>query len=178
MATKISYATLYPNTHVEGFEEVINNLNAAIAKIEGGSEKGLKLAAAMIREDTEKTSPITPMDLGNLASSWFIVTWKGKMANDKLNVGFKDKGKTKIAGRMSANHVSTIEEARAEATAQEEMGNIVCIMGYSAFYAVFVHENLEAEFKRPGSGPKWFEYAVDRNKGKILQIIKDNVEIK
>lgn len=49
-------------------------------------------------------------------------------------------------------------------------------VGFSANYAVWVHENLEAKnWTRSGSGPKFFEKALDRNKDTILQVIKENV---
>lgn len=51
-------------------------------------------------------------------------------------------------------------------------------LGFSANYAVFVHENMEANFKRPGSGPKFFEKALQRNHSKILAILKNNTQIK
>ena len=57
MASSISYSTLYPNTHIKGFEEVMNNLNAELSKIKGGTRKGLIMAMAFIRNDTEKSLP-------------------------------------------------------------------------------------------------------------------------
>ncbi|MCK5019475.1 MAG: hypothetical protein KAS32_20620 [Candidatus Peribacteraceae bacterium] len=45
--------------------------------------------------------------------------------------------------------------------------------GFSANYAIYVHENLTAiNWKRPGSGPKFLEAAIKRNTFKILLIIR------
>ncbi len=57
------------------------------------------------------------------------------------------------------------------------------LMGFSANYAVFVHEMVDQSgrkinWSRPGSGPKFFEKAIKRNKDKILQIIGNNARIK
>ena len=58
------------------------------------------------------------------------------------------------------------------------------ICGFSATYAVYVHEMLASmtgnpiNWSRPGSGPKFFQSALRRNKDKILQIIKENAQIK
>jgi len=67
------------------------------------------------------------------------------------------------------------------------------LMGFTANYALFVHEMLENRFgstfgagsisgkeinwSRPGSGPKFFESALKRNVDKILETIKNNVRI-
>ena len=54
------------------------------------------------------------------------------------------------------------------------------LMGFSANYAVFVHENMEPTVKwnRPGSGPKFFEAALNRNTTEIIKIIRDNAHVK
>ena len=57
------------------------------------------------------------------------------------------------------------------------------LMGFSANYATFVHEMVDRvgkkiNWSRPGSGPKFFEKSIKRNKDKILQIIGNNARIK
>ena len=48
--------------------------------------------------------------------------------------------------------------------------------GFSANYAAYVHENLTAtNWKRAGSGPKFFEAAIKRNTFKILLIIRNKM---
>ena len=57
------------------------------------------------------------------------------------------------------------------------------ICGFSANYAVFVHEMLSSKtdnpinWSRPGSGPKFFQSALRRNQDKILQIIWENARV-
>lgn len=58
------------------------------------------------------------------------------------------------------------------------------IMGFSADYAVYVHEMLgptksgkPINWSRPDSGPKFFESAIKRNTDKILEIIGKEAEI-
>ncbi len=60
---------------------------------------------------------------------------------------------------------------------------IALLIGFSANYAVFVHEMVDRGSKkinwsRPGSGPKFFEAALKRNHKKILKIIGNNARIK
>lgn len=62
-------------------------------------------------------------------------------------------------------------------------GNHGVIMGFSANYAVYVHEAVEATFgvagggrmnwNRPGSGPKFLESAIKRNTHEIFRIIAE-----
>jgi len=56
-------------------------------------------------------------------------------------------------------------------------------MGFTANYAVFVHEMVDKggkviNWSRPGSGPKFFEASFKRNKDNVLKEIRDNAEIK
>ena len=52
------------------------------------------------------------------------------------------------------------------------------MVGFNANYAVFVHENVGAQFKRPQSGAKFFEASLKRNKQMILETIKQTASIK
>lgn len=54
------------------------------------------------------------------------------------------------------------------------------LMGFTANYSVFVHEEMEPEnrnWKRPGSGPKFFEASIKRNGKKVLLAIQRNAFI-
>ena len=57
-------------------------------------------------------------------------------------------------------------------------GNPFLTMGYSANYAVYVHELVGATFQRPGAGAKWFQAAFRRNKDRILEVIRQEAQIK
>lgn len=53
----------------------------------------------------------------------------------------------------------------------------VVIAGFSANYAISVHEAVGASFKRPDSGAKFYEVSIKRNKKKVLEIIRDEAKI-
>jgi hypothetical protein len=178
---------------VEGLREVMINLNAEIAKIKGANIRGLMNAVAYIRNETETHAPLTPVDYGNLQSSWFAVTYHGKMANDKWNKGFRDNPDAKVqASKLAAAHNDAMAEAKAEAVAKHAMGRDTIIFGYSANYAVYVHEMMGANFnpdrkkgkkkgfrsRRPGAGAKWLQDAIYRNRDTILKIIAETSQIK
>ena len=71
-----------------------------------------------------------------------------------------------------------------------KLGNPSLIIGFSANYAVFVHENVGANFqrpirvggklrkRRPGAGPKFLERALIRNHRRILEEIRKHASIK
>ena len=51
-------------------------------------------------------------------------------------------------------------------------------MGYSANYAIWVHEMPETtDWSRPGSGPKWFERKLKKHAKKMLSTIGHNAKI-
>lgn len=55
-------------------------------------------------------------------------------------------------------------------------GKVSGMISYTASYAAFVHENLEANFRAPGTGPKFLERALQQNRDRVLRIIR--VEVK
>jgi len=58
-------------TQIKGMDNVLRNLNKELAKVEKFSMKGLIRAVVVIRRDMDKTSPLIPIDEGNLRASWF-----------------------------------------------------------------------------------------------------------
>ena len=50
-------------------------------------------------------------------------------------------------------------------------------LGFTANYAVYVHEMINANFQRPDSGAKFFEASLKRNGEKILQIIREEAHL-
>jgi hypothetical protein len=162
--------------YLVGFEAVMKNLNAEIRKIENGSMQGLIKAAAMIRRETEKGRTKTPVDLGNLRASWFVVT------ASSVPVG---RGTARFNGphasEIIAEHSATLGQAKS-IVSSGPVGKKFLMMGYSVNYAGFVHEMINRgkpiNWSRDGSGPQWFQRAIDRRKNDILKIIADNVKIK
>jgi len=155
---------------VIGGEAVLAKLKAELDKIEGKTVKGLILAAAFVRRETENTPPLTPVDLGNLRASWFVAT-PTRFAKGGGTIPFKGPK----ASIMATEHSATISEAKGMVSGDPKKPGIV--FGYSANYALYVHENLGANFKRPGAGPKWFQSALGTNTKKMAQIIADNAKI-
>jgi len=154
-----------PKTHLKGLDQVFRNLNKEVAKIEGSTLKGLIRAAVIVRRSMDTTSPKIPVDKGNLRSSYFVITSDGSEQ------------------RGNAPADATQEVSR---VALSTRGPFI-VMGFGANYAVYVHEMLgstgrakrglrfsrkgigSVNWNRPGSGPKFFENALDRN----IEDVKD-----
>ena len=62
-------------------QNVMRNLNRELANLKVRSARGLVLAAAQVRGDTEASPPLTPVDLGNLRASWFVTVTRVKNAS-------------------------------------------------------------------------------------------------
>lgn len=161
---------------VEGEEVVMKNLNKELEGIENRSIQGLIKAAAFIHRETETTPPKTPVDLGNLRSSWFTVTADREVAG----TGEAKQWKGPKASIYAAEHQSTMQQGKAELKGMENMGkNKFLMLGYTANYAGFVHEMIEAKhWTREGSDWKWLETHIKRNTKKIVDIVKENATIK
>lgn len=165
--------------YLKGMDTVMANLNKEIEVIKNASMRGLVLAAHHIREETNrggKASDLTPIDKGNLNSSFFIVT-----PTSTPPVKGSKKFTNDYAGRrVSAEHSATVEQGRGEVTNMSNANKKFVMLGYSAFYAGFVHEFIDSNiaWKRIGSNAKWFQNTIYSNKNKIIQIIANESKIR
>jgi len=167
-----------PGTGIKGMDIVMTNLHKEIVKIKGRSLKGLIEASIIVRRSMDYNAPTIPIDLGNLRLSWFVVTASGIQKGESPSFR-EDEG-----GELASEHASTISEAQSLAQAASVQGPVL-MMGFSANYAMWVHEMVGANFRQPkkgavrGSpGAKFFERALKDNKALILETIRDNAYIK
>jgi hypothetical protein len=150
------------NYGLRGIDIVMNNLHKEMKKYEIKGMKGLLRSAILIRQDMENTPPKIPVDTGNLRASWFIVTATGGIMK-------ADQFKGENATQLSLDFEKTT--AKAKRIAQQSPHPLV-VIGFGANYAWFVHENVGQQYKRPGSGAKFFEAALNRNTTKIIENIR------
>lgn len=152
-----------------GIATVMKNLTKAVEQVEQKTIQGLISAAIIIRRDMEKTGEgdKIPVDLGNLRASCFISSVKGSKSEGQFE--------GPDAGKLAAEH-SAVTSA-AEGAVQQNRKPMV-IIGFSANYAVFVHENTEAKnWNRRGSGPKFLEHALDRNRSAVLTELQKHAKL-
>jgi hypothetical protein len=149
-----------------GIKDVVDGLEKEYRRIKRKSNKGLINAAILIQRDMDKTPPKVPADLRNLQASWFAVTIK--------EVATKSQFTGKDAGQLRADHSEALASAKTMLSANRPS----LVMGFSANYSAAVHEYPEnLNWNRPGSGPKFFEKALERNKTKILQTIGGTLKL-
>lgn len=148
---------------LRGMGAVLHNLDQQVKRIEGATMKGLIYSTIIIRRDMDFTPPTIPLDLGNLRASWFVVTLK------TTPDGRSSKFTGKDASELSTDHNRALSSARSMLSGVNQP---VLIMGFTANYAMWVHEMLgDINWSRPGSGAKFFEAALSRNTDVIVNTI-------
>jgi hypothetical protein len=164
--------SLHLNTGLTGMDRVLQRLNIEIQKIKGRTMAGLIQSAMLIHESMDEINvPLIPEDLGNLRASWFYVTATEK-SGEKPFIGEK-------ASQMATEHASLMNTLKPAGGKK-----IMLWMGFSANYAMAVHEMVDSKFSkpvnwsRPGSGAKFFEQSFKRHAKDVIEIIKANAQIK
>jgi len=152
-------------------ENIIRNLNRQVIRMEDRSLQSLISAAALVRRSADSQSPKIPVDLGNLRKSWFTVT-----SNQKVIAGKSPNFTGKQTAKLSASHAAAIRHNMG--VLKRTKGPAVRF-GFSAFYSTIVHEMPEEDtnWSRKGSGPKYLEASLRRNKDEIMKIIQKGVKI-
>ena len=162
---------------LKGLQEVVNNLNKEVAKVEGAGLEGLLEAGMVVRAEAQKKCPVVT---GNLKNSAFV-NWSGGTMT-KVAGAFRDLNKG--GGEAEAR---TKERATAIPESHERIGKGgVVEIGFSAVYAVAVHENPRSG-KTGGKSPtgrsyppktyatrgewKFLENALKENVSRIISII-------
>lgn len=149
---------------VTGLNQTLANLNKEMKKIRFKNKKGLIQAGMLVKRESQR---IVPRDLSNLAASAFIVWGPSAPATAGNFTG-------KEADRMEADHVGITNQEKMSLPAGDI--NPVVEVGFSAYYALYVHENMKARHNK-GKEPKFLQSAIDRNQGQILKIVAGNVKV-
>ncbi len=164
---------------LKGIQGIMKKLNEAAGKFENRSMSGIIKAMVLVHRSMETNDPKIPVDLANLRHSFFYTTNRGP---GKTGAAFQGPD----AGKMSADHAAAV--SRAGITAQSQRWP-TGVMGFSANYAVYVHENTEADFarpikiggvlkkRRPGAGAKFFESALKREHANMLKVIHEEAKL-
>jgi hypothetical protein len=165
--------------YLKGMETVMSNLNKEIEGIKVKSMGGLIMAAAHIRQKTNdegNAANLTPVDKGNLNASWFVVT---ATATPYVK-GPKTFSSDSVGSEVKAAHSGVVEQARGQVASMTTANRKFLMMGYSANYAGFVHEFIDPaiNWNRIGSNAKWLQNTIYENKEKIVQIVKNESQIK
>jgi len=148
---------------------VTKNLNKEIKGIKNRTLGGLIEGARVVRYDMDKVAPVIPVDTGNLRQSFFTVTSKGK-----VSAGASPKFKGENAWELGSQHSAVKSNYLAKLGFVKEP---TVVLGFSANYAMRVHESYGRHFRRPEAGAGFFVCSIYRNRGKIIQLIKEKASI-
>lgn len=148
---------------IKGMDSVLRNLNREISKLKSKSEAGLVESGLYIKA---QALPKTPVEFGNLRGSGYVVSQNSDDSPGHFS------GPDSV--RLSSEHGVTKSQAKGMATARKNVIGVV--VGFSAYYAIYVHE-IQKAYKAPGTQWKYLETAVKENSQKILDIIRGKVKV-
>lgn len=149
----------------------MKNFNREIHALRFRTIKGMIEAVLELQREAE---PGTPLDTGNLRASWFSVSIQGSDETKIGLVAFSGDGK----GEMQANHQRVKQAAQNAVQQISKRFQPVVLFGYTANYAVFVHENIDAKFQRPGARARWLFMAIQSAQDRMLQKIAENARFR
>lgn len=144
---------------LKGLSNVLRNLNKEIDAIQLHTKEGLTEASLVVKYDSVKG---TPIDMGNLRGSAFILV-TGEEPDNKMPTFNGDE-----SAKMSSDHSLAIGEGRA--IVNKYKWRLTGIVGYTAFYALFVHE-MPAHYNFNQGSNKFLQKALLKNKDRILRIL-------
>jgi hypothetical protein len=175
-----------PRTSIAGIDRTMSEINRRLEKFVGyGSLGGILKAIAFLRKEMDRTYPKIPVDYGNLRASFFTTSSTGSIARGGGKTHTAEGNATNFKGpdapQIAANHSATLTEMAPLAKGlSRKYGGPFAVFGFSANYAMWVHEKWDTEvhWKKPQSGPGFFGVHLERNKDKMFQIIRDNSYIR
>jgi len=140
-----------------GLDRAIKNLNKAVENTKAATKEGLIAGAFELQREAV---PRTPIDLGNLRHSFYVVWQGGRTAEPSWN------NKRGDAAKIAAFYKASISSARTMVNKVKEDKEIRVEAGYGAFYAVYVHEGGP---RAGGAGEKkFFENAINSSHKAVL----------
>jgi len=129
------------NPHMHNIKGTIFNMQREFEEIKNRTPRGLVEAAMLIRGNAQDRCPV---DTGNLKASAYVVWKKGYKRTGRWSKRkSKYDGRPKDLGRLKRDH--------AKITADHEKlvswGDVV--IGFSAWYAMYVHQGTQKQRARP-----------------------------
>lgn len=151
---------------IQGLDRVMKNLNKEIDQIKDRTMKGLIRASIIITRGMDKKIPV---DLGNLRASRFTTTPKS------VRQGKSPTFKGDEVDKLSQQHQMVVTDAQKVLMASK---HVAIMMGFTAYYAWYVHEMVGATFQRGTAEAKFFESTLKEKKDEVLAMIAKEAKIK
>lgn len=162
---------------VRGFNRVNSRLNYALRRAKIRGTQGLTDIALDIHNEANFMAPLIPKDTGNLISSRFVINNFGQIPRgshphftSRDHLGRYHRGRARAA---YIDHQNALARFLPKATRSKKPK---VILGYSVSYAIYphemgiqVHKGRTINWTRYGSGPKYFQTALNRKAGELLR---------
>jgi hypothetical protein len=145
---------------LQGYDQVMRNLNKEIGKIRKHTKAGLWEAGLVIKGNSVKR---TPIDMGNLRSSCFVMVTDWQPDTQNGNFSGDD------ASRMANDHSRSKSEMKQ--VVEGANYSYSAVVAYSAHYAYWVHEMGEANWSAPGVESQFLIKAVQETKPRVLRTL-------
>ena len=139
--------------YIEGLDEALERLDAEIGKIQGLAQAGLWEAGLQTMRASQK----------RLTAQIYS---KGSQG------GYRLTGNLRASGYVRANAATTrpagdkLIGSQNESVPSDKLPPIGVELGYTAVYALYVHEDME------GRGAKFLENVILENEAEIIEIVK------
>jgi len=158
---------------VDGLEATLKSLNREIKRVPLRTHQGMIKAGFKIRREAQIRVPV---DTANLKASAYVVYDKNKVIRMVADLessapSFRGLGKNSKnidTAKLRQDHINTIAQVTAEVSGRKT----VVFVGFTAEYAIFVHEDEEAHHAE-GKGAKFLQDAVTQNWSSIIRLIRE-----
>jgi len=157
---------------VEGLEDALRTVNAQIKLIPFRTLKGMIAAGLTIQRRAQN---LVPVDLGNLKASAFT-TWATKASSSSPSFRQGEKGRKVDTAKLAADHASVVAQSKASLSPRTFVHPQVEV-GFSANYAIYVHEDMEAAHKK-GKQAKFLQEAFVQGRSDIIKAIETETIMK
>lgn len=155
------------NLNITGRDVVLRNMQKAIHDLKKGTERGVVAAGLHI---VRKTSPLVPVDTGNLRSSVYLVS---NTAMNNLPIPAFSNAR-KDAAKQARNRANALSDARARVNSAGGMPMVE--VGYATTYAAAVHEHTAVPHSVGQA--KYLETAVKSSASDIVKIIAQKARVR
>lgn len=155
-------------TRVVGLEKVLNKLNSRLKELKGPNMKaGLIQGGLMIMRGSQQRVPV---DTGNLKASAYVQWDGGSTPEPKFS---EQSEKTKLTPEQLAmlkqTHEAALQKAQKMVKSQKN-NDAAVVAGHSAYYALFVHEDLNAAHMVGQA--KFLENTIKEDQKQIFNAVK------
>ena len=156
----------------DGLVKVTANLNKEVGKIKKITVKNMLTAGLLVKGKALRKIPV---DTANLKSSGYVIWGMRKTNIDSPIPDFNVSSFGELGSKKRFNTLQKLRSDHNEVIAREKKSSKepFATIGFTAFYALFVHEDLTARHKVGQA--KFLEQALLENKPQILSILRGGI---